>query len=52
MWAVCETKIDEEFSEYHVLPMFGREHTRDLSCWCKPHRDKETPVVITHETEN
>lgn len=52
MWGVFEDKLDEDFTEYHVIPLFGREHDMSMSCWCIPCRDKDTPTVIVHNGDN
>lgn len=51
-WSVYENPVDEDFSEYHVIPDFGKPHLRSIDCWCKPHREPSAPYVIVHETEN
>jgi len=46
-WEVWEKVIDEDFTEYHVLPDYGPRHELSMQCWCHPKRD-EPPTLIVH----
>ena len=55
MWGVYEQQIGEGeliFIERHVIPMQGKPHIKYMTCWCKPQRDVEDPMVVVHNEEN
>lgn len=58
MWAVYLVDVDREVergcapgltvARTDVVPLYGPEHERGDSCWCRPWRDAEAPSVRVH----
>lgn len=39
---------DDELENWHVYPLFGREHEMSVNCWCHPEADHASPTVFVH----
>lgn len=44
---------DENETEFHVIPNFGKAHTLGDDCWCAPKVEAEgANLMIVHNLEN
>lgn len=43
--------IDEDRTDIHVVPCFGRPHESERHCWCRPLRQRDCPDVWVHTPE-
>lgn len=50
--AACLAEREDDPSDVHVTPTYGREHLTTIRCWCCPSRDTVEPLVVVHRDPN